>query len=168
MKNKTLLEAATDMLLNKSESVVNEGVPSINMKNLKSKDIFDLLGRISDTIFDKYIGEDGDDADIRIAYTDLVNAIDDLHEVIKNAGLFESSSEDEDEEDLEEATEVDSIAAKVAELKVGDKTNFGVVVAKSSNSVTFKAKDLPKTKITFNQRKMGSRDYVLSALRMIK
>lgn len=167
MKNKTLLEAATDMLLNKSESVVNEGVPSINMKNLKSKDIFDLLGKIwSDTFFDKYIGEDGDDADIRIAYTDLLNAIDDLHEVIKNAGLFESSSEDEEE--LEEATEVDSIAAKVAELKVGDKTNFGVVVAKGSNSVTFKAKDLPKTKITFNQRKMGSKDYVLSALRIIK
>lgn len=166
MKNKTLLEAATDMLLNKSESVVNEGVPSINMKNLKSKDIFDLLGKISDTIFDKYIGEDGDDADIRIAYTDLLNAIDDLHDVIKNAGLFESSSEDEEE--LEEATEVDSIAAKVAELKVGDKTNFGVVVAKGGNSVTFKAKDLPKTKITFNQRKMGSRDYVLSALRIIK
>jgi hypothetical protein len=170
MKNKTLLEAATDMLLNKSESVVAEAVPSINMKNLKSKDIFDLLGRISDTIFDKYIGEDGDDADIRIAYTDLINAIDDLHEVIINAGLFESSESEEDGEkhDLEEATEVDSIAAKVAELKVGDKTNFGVVVAKSSNSVTFKAKDLPKTKITFNQRKMGSRDYVLSALRMIK
>ena len=61
--------------------------------------------------------------------------------------------------------EMDDIAAKVAELKVGDKTNFGVVVAKGSNSITFKAKDLPKTKITFNQRKMGSRDYVLSALR---
>ena len=166
MKNKTLLEAATDMLLNKSESVVAEAVPSINMKNLKAEDIFDLLGRISDTIFDKYIGEDGDDADIRIAYTDLVNAIDDLHEVIINAGLFESSSEDEEE--LEEATEVDSIAAKVAELDIHDITNFGKVLAKSNNSVTFKAKDLPKAKITFNQRKFGSRDYVLSDLRLIK
>ena len=61
--------------------------------------------------------------------------------------------------------EVIAIANKVAEFKKGDKTNFGVVVDVSASSITFKGKDLPKTKIVFNQRKMGSKDYVLSALR---
>ena len=84
-----------------------------------------------------------------------------------NSTVMNVFGESTDKEELEEGTEMDDIAAKVAELKVGDKTNFGVVVDKSSNSVTFKGKDLPKTKITFNQRKMGSRDYVLSALRKI-
>jgi len=60
--------------------------------------------------------------------------------------------------------EVMAIANKVAEYKKGDKTNFGVVVDVSASSITFKGKDLPKTKIVFNQRKMGSKDYVLSAL----
>jgi hypothetical protein len=171
MKNKTLLEAATDMLLNKTESVVNEGVPSINMKNLKAEDIFGLIEKATDSLYDKYIGEKDDDIDIRHAYDEFVSAFEELNSAFENSGLFEASeSEEEDDEqhDLEEATEVDNIAAKVAELKVGDKTNFGVVVALGGNSVTFKGKDLPKTKITFNQRKMGSRDYVLSALRMIK
>jgi hypothetical protein len=60
--------------------------------------------------------------------------------------------------------EVMAIANKVKEYKKGDKTNFGVVVDVSASSITFKGKDLPKTKIVFNQRKMGSKDYVLSAL----
>jgi len=59
---------------------------------------------------------------------------------------------------------VDTIAKMVATLKVGDNTNFGKVVDISNNSITFKAKDLPKTKIAFNQRKIGSSDFVLSAL----
>lgn len=59
---------------------------------------------------------------------------------------------------------VDAIAKMVATLKVGDNTNFGKVVDISNNSITFKAKDLPKTKIAFNQRKIGSSEYVLSAL----
>jgi hypothetical protein len=254
MKNKTLLEAATDMLLNRQESVVAEAVPSINMKKLKSKDIFGLIEKATESLYDKYIDENDDELDIRHAYDEFVNAFEELNSAFKKAGLYEASEAEEDElhemtktakdikkgdsfkanlkipgkgvniarsysviatddamdskihpgqrvsirvkagnyttvvsydknhkldlsdleenddeqHDLEEATEVDNIAAKVAELKVGDMTNFGKVMAKSNNSVSFKAKDLPVTKITFNQRKMGSRDYVLSALRLIK
>ena len=64
----------------------------------------------------------------------------------------------------EDSKEVIAIANKVKEYKKGDKTNFGVVVDVSPSSITFKGKDTPKTKIVFNQRKMGSKDYVLSAL----
>ena len=64
----------------------------------------------------------------------------------------------------EDSKEVIAIANKVKEYKKGDKTNFGVVVDVSPSSITFKAKDTPKTKIVFNQRKMGSKDYVLSSL----
>ena len=56
------------------------------------------------------------------------------------------------------------IEKKVAKLKVGDKTNFGVVKAISDKSITFKAKDTPKTEIQFRQRKIGSRDYILDQL----
>jgi hypothetical protein len=56
------------------------------------------------------------------------------------------------------------IVKKVATLNIGDDTNFGRVLEIGVNSITFKAKDLPKTKITFNQRKIGSSDFVLSAL----
>lgn len=68
--------------------------------------------------------------------------------------------------ELEEG--VEEIKAKVKDLKVGDKTNFGVIVAIGSDNITFKAKDLPKTKISFNQRKMGSRDFVLDAILKLK
>ena len=64
----------------------------------------------------------------------------------------------------EDSKEVIAIANKVKEYKKGDKTNFGVVVDVSPSSITFKGKDTPKTKIVFNQRKMGSKDYVLSSL----
>jgi len=166
MKNKTLLEAATDMLLNRPESVVSEGMPSINWENLKSRDIFAVIKKAIDALHE-YVG---DETDVREELQSFTYAFNDLVIEFKKARLYEASEEedDDDSEELEEATEVDNIAAAVAELKVGDKTNFGVVVALGGNSVTFKGKDLPKTKITFNQRKMGSRDYVLSALRMIK
>jgi hypothetical protein len=68
--------------------------------------------------------------------------------------------------ELEEG--VEEIKAKVKDIKVGDKTNFGVVVAIGSDNITFKAKDLPKTKISFNQRKMGSRDFVLDKITKLK
>ena len=68
--------------------------------------------------------------------------------------------------ELEEG--VEEIKAKVKDIKVGDKTNFGVVVAIGSDNITFKAKDLPKTKISFNQRKMGSRDFVLDKIIKLK
>lgn len=67
---------------------------------------------------------------------------------------------------LEEA--VEDIAAAVANFKKGDKTNFGVVTDVSSTSISFKAKDLPITKIAFNQRKMGSKDFVLDKLVKLK
>lgn len=63
---------------------------------------------------------------------------------------------------------VEEIKKKVAALKVGDKTNFGVVKKIEGNSITFKAKDLPETKITFNQRKTGSKDFVLDRLVKLK
>ena len=68
--------------------------------------------------------------------------------------------------ELEEG--IEEIRAKVKDIKVGDKTNFGVVVAIGSDNITFKAKDLPKTKISFNQRKMGSRDFVLDKIIKLK
>lgn len=63
---------------------------------------------------------------------------------------------------------VEDIAAAVANFKKGDKTNFGVVTDVSSTSISFKAKDLPITKIAFNQRKMGSKDFVLDKLVKLK
>lgn len=68
--------------------------------------------------------------------------------------------------ELEEG--VEEIKKKVEGLKVGDKTNFGVVVEIGKDSVSFKAKDLPKTKISFNQRKTGSKDFVLDRLMKLK
>jgi hypothetical protein len=68
-------------------------------------------------------------------------------------------------EELEE--NVDEIASIVSTMKVGDNTNFGKVVEIGKDSITFKAKDLPKTKILFKQRKMGSKDYVLTKLTKI-
>ena len=68
--------------------------------------------------------------------------------------------------DLEEG--VEDIADIVDGLKKGDKTNFGVVTDIGSNSISFKAKDLPVTKILFNQRKMGSKDFVLDKLVKLK
>lgn len=67
-----------------------------------------------------------------------------------------------EEEELEEGLE--AITSAVEGLKKGDKTNFGVVTDVSSTSISFKAKDLPITKIAFNQRKMGSKDFVLDKL----
>lgn len=71
-----------------------------------------------------------------------------------------------EESELEES--VEDIASAVEELKKGDKTNFGVVTDIGSNSISFKAKDLPITKIAFNQRKMGSKDFVLDKLVKLK
>lgn len=74
------------------------------------------------------------------------------------AAILEGKQNDDLIEDVE------AIKKKVANFKVGDKTNFGVVVAIGSDSITFKTKDIPKTKISFNQRKMGSKDFVLDRL----
>lgn len=60
-----------------------------------------------------------------------------------------------------------AVEKKVKELKVGDKTNFGVVKEIGSNFISFKARDTGVTKIAFNQRKMGSKDFVLDKLMKI-
>ena len=60
------------------------------------------------------------------------------------------------------------IQAIVKNFAVGDNTNFGKVLEIGSDNITFKAKDLPKTKISFGQRKMGSSEYVLSKLTKLK
>lgn len=56
----------------------------------------------------------------------------------------------------------------VSKLKIGDKTNFGIVKEIGKDSIAFKAKDLPVTTIKFNQYKMGSRDLILSKLMKLK
>ena len=63
---------------------------------------------------------------------------------------------------------IDHIKSLVSTVKVGDSTTFGKVLEIGANSITFKAKDLPKTTIAFNARKMGSRDYVLDKLIKLK
>lgn len=63
---------------------------------------------------------------------------------------------------------VADIQTIVKNFAVGDNTNFGKVLEIGSDSITFKAKDLPKTKISFGQRKMGSSEYVLSKLTKLK
>jgi hypothetical protein len=72
------------------------------------------------------------------------------------------------EEEVKVDEGVEDIVAAVANFKKGDKTNFGVVTDISSTSISFKAKDLPVTKIVFNQRKMGSKDFVLDKLVKLK
>lgn len=57
-----------------------------------------------------------------------------------------------------------AIETAVKDYKVGDKTNFGVVTAIGQDSITFKAKDLPVSKIKFRERKIGSKDFILSKL----
>jgi hypothetical protein len=69
-------------------------------------------------------------------------------------------------EDLDEG--VDEIKAKVEKLKVGDKTNFGTVKKIDGTSISFHGKDIGTNKIQFNQRKMGSKDFVLDKLMKLK
>ena len=67
----------------------------------------------------------------------------------------------------ESAAEVKAIEKIVSTLKVGDKTNFGVVSKLDSTSVSFKSKDLGVNKIAFKARKIGSKDFVLTQLTKI-
>jgi len=66
---------------------------------------------------------------------------------------------------LEGASEVQAL---VKDFAVGDNTNFGKVLEIGADSITFKAKDLPKTRITFNQRKMSSSEFLLTKLIKLK
>lgn len=63
---------------------------------------------------------------------------------------------------------VSDVEAIVADFAVGDNTNFGKVLEIGPDSITFKAKDLPKTRIAFKQRKMGSSEFLLTKLVKLK
>ena len=63
---------------------------------------------------------------------------------------------------------VAEIQTLVKDFAVGDSTNFGKVLEIGADSITFKAKDLPKTKIAFKQRKMGSSEFLLTKLIKLK
>jgi hypothetical protein len=69
--------------------------------------------------------------------------------------------------ELEENAEVDRITKLALSMKVGDKTNFGVIKKMGKDFITVKAKDTPETKLKFNQRKSGGR-YVLSLLSLME
>jgi hypothetical protein len=71
----------------------------------------------------------------------------------------------EDSIELEEG--VEQIANRAKGMKKGDKTNFGVVTDIGTDSITFKSKDIPVSKIKFNQRKVGSSDFVLDKLQRV-
>ena len=96
---------------------------------------------------------------------DLMNGVEVFYKS-PHGGRSVIELQEEESVDLEEG--VEDIAAAVANYKKGDKTNFGVVTDVSSTSISFKAKDLPITKIAFNQRKMGSKDFVLDKLVKLK
>jgi len=70
---------------------------------------------------------------------------------------------EKDESNMNENKEVERITKIGKSMKVGDKTTFGVITKMGDDWLEFKAKDTPKTKIKFNQRKSGGR-YVLSLL----
>jgi len=70
--------------------------------------------------------------------------------------------------EIEEAADTSAIEKIVATLKVGNTTNFGVVKDIGKDSITFKAKDTPLTKMKFSQYKMGSRDLALEKLVKLK
>jgi len=82
------------------------------------------------------------------------------------AGNTIAESPSTEETSLEEG--VAEITAAAKGFKKGDKTNFGIVTDVGEHSITFKAKDLPVTKILFTQRKMGSKDFVLDKLVKLK
>lgn len=63
---------------------------------------------------------------------------------------------------------VDEIKAKVAKMKVGEVTNFGTITKIGDSFIEFKANLSGKTSIKFNQRKMGSKDFVLDKLISLK
>jgi len=53
---------------------------------------------------------------------------------------------------------------KELNLKVGDKTNYGVVVSLGEEYVVVKAKYTPKTKLTPTTRKIGKNERILDSL----
>lgn len=72
------------------------------------------------------------------------------------------------EETLIENAEVDKIKKVADPLKVGQKTTFGVITKRGDDWIEFKAKDTPKTKIKYSQRKIGGAGYVLKFLKLVE
>lgn len=77
------------------------------------------------------------------------------------SAVLEQTKASEAQELAEGVAEIEKI---VATIKVGDKTNFGIVKDIAKDSITFKAKDTPKTKILFRARKLGSKEFILDKL----
>lgn len=130
------------------------------LQNIKSrrKEEMDAIAKIQKGHEGKHSAErSGDDMRRIDMHRDMLKKIDAREKQIMKMA---------EEEELEEG--VEQIASAVEHLKKGDKTNFGVVTDIGSNSISFKAKDLPVTKIAFNQRKMGSKDFVLDKLVKLK
>ena len=164
--------------------------PNVPVKGTYVKETLDPVGKEDDDI-DNDGDEDESDEYLKNRRKTVTKAVqkeevEDLDEATMNSfpdfrsnllSIYPSHSEEQvraawqkykaeflkkEEVELEEG--VEEIKARVAKYKVGDKTNFGVIKAISDTSIEFKSKDLPVTKIAFNQRKMGSKDFVLDRL----
>ena len=86
-----LHEAATDMLLNRPESVINEGVPSINWENLTTKELFDIVTKagleLSDKIPSHHFPTKG-------YWKHFNDAREDLMRQFKKIGLYKEASDE--------------------------------------------------------------------------
>ena len=141
---------------------LDEGLRHLKTANFKKgmklfNDImghFKLGGRLNKEL------EDASDGELNKKY-------DEMYKHLRMAGeIFDDLEADVkfiESVELEENAEVARITKIAKSLKVGNKTTFGVVTKMGDDWIEFKAKDTPKTKIKFNQRKSGKR-YVLSLL----
>ena len=155
-------KAAKDL----EESTINEGLRHIKTANFRmgSKLMNDIMtifkpnSRLSKEL------NDAADGKLNKKYNEIYKHLrmaaeifDDLEADVK---MIESV-------EIEENAEVDRITKLALSMKVGDKTNFGVIKKMGKDWISVKAKDTPETKIKFNQRKSGGR-YVLSLLSLME
>ena len=155
-------KAAKDL----EESTINEGLRHIKTANFRmgSKLMNDIMtifkpnSRLSKEL------NDAADGKLNKKYNEIYKHLrmaaeifDDLEVDVK---MIESV-------EIEENAEVDRITKLALSMKVGDKTNFGVIKKMGKDWISVKAKDTPETKIKFNQRKSGGR-YVLSLLSLME
>lgn len=83
-KNKTLLEAATDMLLNRLETTVSENISPSVLENLDLLALNTVLESATDALYDKYVDpEENDNEDIEYGFRALKDDIDNLHDLIR-------------------------------------------------------------------------------------
>lgn len=83
MKNKTLLEAATDMLLNRPQSTVSENISPRVLETLNLLSLHKILDKAIDAVGEKYIKED-DDSEITDSFRALQGDIDDLLNIVED------------------------------------------------------------------------------------